>query len=348
LKLKTTYSLKKILLLFPIWWLFWAIMQIFVLHRLGISWNIALVDGVISNALLSILVLSFVIFYRYYQPGTSNRILRLFHGLAVTIIYSILLNWIFQFLFSTNSEYLSFVEKSMPIRSMYAFLMMAFISVLSWVLSQIEEKQVQDLRKAETDQIAIEVELVRLRQQLQPHFLFNSLNSISALAGSRPNEAREMIQKLSDFLRGTLKKDEQKKVTLKEELEHLNLYLDIEKVRFGYRLQTKLNIDENTLSIKLPPMLIQPIVENAIKFGLYDTIDSITINIDATIENELLCITVKNPFDSETVKANEGLGFGLTSIQRRLQLLYARNDLMLTEKKENVFTTTLKIPQQLL
>jgi two-component system LytT family sensor kinase len=348
LKLKTTYSLKKILLLFPIWWLFWAIMQIFVLHRLGISWNIALVDGVISNALLSILVLSFVIFYRYYQPGTSNRILRLFHGLAVTIIYSILLNWIFQFLFSTNSEYLSFVEKSMPIRSMYAFLMMAFISVLSWVLSQIEDKQVQDLRKAETDQIAIEVELVRLRQQLQPHFLFNSLNSISALAGSRPNEAREMIQKLSDFLRGTLKKDEQKKVTLKEELEHLNLYLDIEKVRFGYRLQTKLNIDENTLSIKLPPMLIQPIVENAIKFGLYDTIDSITINIDATIENELLCITVKNPFDSETVKANEGLGFGLTSIQRRLQLLYARNDLMLTEKKENVFTTTLKIPQQLL
>ena len=323
-------------------------MQIFVLHRLGISWNIAIVDGVISNALLSILVISIAIFYRYYQPGTSNRILRLFHGLAVTMIYSIVLHWIFHFLFLTNSEYLSFVEKSMPIRSMYAFLMMAFILVLSWVLSQMEEKQAQDQRKAETDQIAIEVELVRLRQQLQPHFLFNSLNSISALAGSKPNEAREMIQKLSDFLRGTLKKDEQKTVTLKEELEHLNLYLDIEKIRFGYRLQTKLIIDEKTLSLKLPPLLIQPIVENAIKFGLYDTIDAITISIDATIENELLCITVKNPFDSETLKANEGLGFGLTSIQRRLQLLYARNDLMLTEKKENVFTTILKIPYQLL
>ena len=348
MKQKTTYSFKKIKLLFPIWWLFWAIMQIFVLHRLGISWNIAIVDGVISNALLSILVISIAIFYRYYQPGTSNRILRLFHGLAVTMIYSIVLHWIFHFLFLTNSEYLSFVEKSMPIRSMYAFLMMAFILVLSWVLSQMEEKQAQDQRKAETDQIAIEVELVRLRQQLQPHFLFNSLNSISALAGSKPNEAREMIQKLSDFLRGTLKKDEQKTVTLKEELEHLNLYLDIEKIRFGYRLQTKLNIDEKSLSLKLPPLLIQPIVENAIKFGLYDTIDAITISIDATIENELLCITVKNPFDSETLKANEGLGFGLTSIQRRLQLLYARNDLMLTEKKENVFTTILKIPYQLL
>ncbi len=323
-------------------------MQIFVLHRLGIPWNIALVDGFVSNALLSILVLSVVIFYRYYQPGTSNRMLRLFHGLAVTILYTILLNWLFHFLFSANVEYLSFVEKSMPIRSMYAFLMVAFISVLNWVLSQMEEKQAQDQRKAETDQIAIEVELVRLRQQLQPHFLFNSLNSISALAGSRPNEAREMIQKLSDFLRGTLKKEEQKTVTLKEELEHLNLYLDIEKVRFGYRLQTKLNIHENTLSLKLPPLLIQPIVENAIKFGLYDTIDAITISIDAIVENNLLCISVKNPYDSETLKANEGLGFGLTSIQRRLQLLYARNDLMFTEKKENIFTATLKIPQQLL
>ncbi len=323
-------------------------MQIFVLHRLGIPWNIALVDGFVSNALLSILVLSVVIFYRYYQPGTSNRMLRLFHGLAVTILYTILLNWLFHFLFSANVEYLSFVEKSMPIRSMYAFLMVAFISVLNWVLSQMEEKQAQDQRKAETDQIAIEVELVRLRQQLQPHFLFNSLNSISALAGSRPNEAREMIQKLSDFLRGTLKKEEQKTVTLKEELEHLNLYLDIEKVRFGYRLQTKLNIDEKTLSLKLPPLLIQPIVENAIKFGLYDTIDAITISIDAIVENNLLCISVKNPYDSETLKANEGLGFGLTSIQRRLQLLYARNDLMFTEKKENIFTATLKIPQQLL
>ena len=348
MKIQTTYSFKKIILLFPIWWLFWALMQIFVLHRLGISWNVALVDGFVSNALLSVLVLSVVIFYRYYQPGTSNRMLRLFHGLAVTILYSFLLNWLFHFLFSANTEYLSFVEKSMPIRSMYAFLMVAFISVLNWVLSQMEEKQTQDQRKAETDQIAIEVELVRLRQQLQPHFLFNSLNSISALAGSKPNEAREMIQKLSDFLRGTLKKEEQKIVTLKEELEHLNLYLDIEKVRFGYRLQTILNINEKTLSLKLPPLLIQPIVENAIKFGLYDTIDAITISIDVTIEKELLCITVKNPYDSETLKANEGLGFGLTSIQRRLQLLYVRNDLMLTEKKENVFTATLKIPQPLL
>ena len=323
-------------------------MQIFVLHRLGISWNIAIVDGIVSNALLSILVLSVVIFYRYYQPGTSNRLFRLFHGLGVTILYSILLNWLFHFIFSANNEYLSFIEKSMPIRLMYAFLMVAFISVLNWMFSQMEEKQTQDQRKAETDQIVIEVELVRLRQQLQPHFLFNSLNSISALAGSKPNEAREMIQKLSDFLRGTLKKEEQKIVTLKEELEHLNLYLDIEKVRFGYRLQTILNVDEKTLFLKLPPLLIQPIVENAIKFGLYDTIDAITISIDATIENELLCISVKNPYDSETLRANEGLGFGLTSIQRRLQLLYARNDLMLTEKKENIFTATLKIPQQLL
>jgi two-component system LytT family sensor kinase len=85
---------------------------------------------------------------------------------------------------------------------------------------------------------------LKLRQQLQPHFLFNSLNSISALAGSQPEKARHMIQQLSDFLRGTLKRDEQQSVTLEEELHHLQLYLDIEKVRFGSRLQTDIQVEE--------------------------------------------------------------------------------------------------------
>ena len=342
---KLIYSSKKLILLYPVWWLFWTVTQIFVVHRLNISWDIAFLDSFVSNILLSALIFSVIIFYKYYQPGISNRLFRLLHGVGITIVYSILLNWIFHSIFIDHTEYLSFVDKSIPIRSMFAFLMVSFITVLNWMLANFEEKQEQEQRKTENDQIAIEVELVRLRQQLQPHFLFNSLNSISALAGSKPNEAREMIQKLSDFLRGTLKKEEQTIVTLYEEIEHLNLYLDIEKVRFGYRLQLIISVDESLKNLKIPPLLIQPIVENAIKFGLYDTIDAVTISIDAKLENNVLLVIVKNPFDSKTLKANEGIGFGLTSIQRRLQLLYARNDLMQIEKTETIFTTTLKIPQ---
>lgn len=190
-----------------------------------------------------------------------------------------------------------------------------------------------------------EAELSKLRQQLQPHFLFNSLNSINALIGTKPAEARQMVQQLSDFLRGTLKKDEQKVVPLKEEFEQLRLYLEIEKVRFGHRLKVDMNINEQSQSFLIPPLLLQPVVENAIKFGLYDTIGEITISVTSKTETGYLIVEVQNPYDASTQNANKGTGFGLSSMKRRLYLLYGRNDLMTTNKAENIFTTTLRIPQ---
>ncbi len=216
------------------------------------------------------------------------------------------------------------------------------ISIL-W-FNQLEQKEFEE-RKSDAEKLAREAELFKLRQQLQPHFLFNSLNSINALIGTRPEEARKMVQQLSDFLRGTIKKEETQWVTLKEELQYLQLYLDIEKVRFGNRLTTESHIDENTLPYKLPALLLQPIVENAIKFGLYDTTGETTIRVYATMEDNNLIIKVTNPFDPETSSPKQGAGFGLKSIQRRLYLLFARTDLLTTDAKENIFTTIVKIPQ---
>lgn len=211
--------------------------------------------------------------------------------------------------------------------------------------NNMQEQKEKEKRQRDAEQLVKEAELAKLRQQLQPHFLFNSLNSISALAGSKPNEARKMIQQLSDFLRGTLKKDENQTVQLKDELEHLKLYLEIEKVRFGHRLNIELNCSEESLNAKIPPLLMQPIVENAIKFGLYDTVDEITISVKSFLDADLLKIEIRNPFDSETLTAQQGTGFGLSSVQRRLFLLYTRNDLLLTEMKDHQFIATLKIPQ---
>ncbi|MEP7128288.1 MAG: histidine kinase [Chitinophagales bacterium] len=201
-------------------------------------------------------------------------------------------------------------------------------------------------RKADAIRLARDAELFNLRQQLQPHFLFNSLNSINALIGTRPEEARKMIQHLADFLRGTLKKEEQQWVLLADELNHLQLYLEIEKVRFGHRLMTEIISDEESNQLRLPSLLLQPIVENAIKFGLYDTTGAITISIHARKENMQLAITVQNPYDPQTSAAATGTGFGLKSVQRRLYLLFARNDLLITETANQLFTTTIKIPQQ--
>ena len=200
-------------------------------------------------------------------------------------------------------------------------------------------------RNRDAEKLAKEAELYKLRQQLQPHFLFNSLNSINALIGSRPEEARKMVQQLSDFLRGTIKKEETQWVTLHEELQYLQLYLDIEKVRFGNRLATVIETDETTKGLKLPALLLQPIVENAIKFGLYDTIGETVIKILAEKKENDLLIKVINPFDSETSSPQQGTGFGLKSVQRRLYLLFSRNDLLSTMSKENTFITIVKIPQ---
>jgi LytS/YehU family sensor histidine kinase len=154
-----------------------------------------------------------------------------------------------------------------------------------------------------------------------------------------------MVQQLSDFLRGTLKKEETQWVNLQEELQYLQLYLDIEKVRFGNRLATDITMEEISLQQKLPALLLQPIVENAIKFGLYDTTGETVIRIETSVRDNELIIRVSNPFDPETSSPRQGTGFGLKSVQRRLYLLFARNDLLTTEAKDNIFTTTVRIPQ---
>jgi LytS/YehU family sensor histidine kinase len=155
-----------------------------------------------------------------------------------------------------------------------------------------------------------------------------------------------MIQQLSDFLRGTLKKEDNQWISLDEELQHLQLYLEIEKVRFGHRLSTEIKNETDGMKLQLPAMLLQPVVENAIKFGLYDTTGDLTISIEATKYDGHLVLQVKNPFDPETASPKKGTGFGLSSVQRRLYLLFARNDLLHTETKDQLFITTIKIPQQ--
>ena len=220
---------------------------------------------------------------------------------------------------------------------------MALLSVLWYTL---KDQQQNEQRKAEAEKLAKEAELFKLRQQLHPHFLFNSLNSINALIGSRPQEAREMIQKLSDFLRGILKKEENQWISLSEELQHLQLYLDIEKVRFGHRLTTTIDAPEKIGELRIPAMLLQPVVENAIKFGLYDTTDTINISISAENTNEQLIIRVKNPFDPATSLPQKGTGFGLSSVKRRLYLLFARTDLLETATEDHLFITSIKVPQQ--
>lgn len=339
------YPISKILGLYFVWWIFWALVQSFVLHRLGLYWDAAIIDSLITSGLLAFFCFDALMIFTYYQPGKGNEYYRFVFVFGITILFAITEKWVLQHVFLGSLDYLHFLEKSMPVRFIISLLMMSFVGLWSWMWNNMQEQKEKEQRQNDTEQLAKEAELDKLRQQLQPHFLFNSLNSISALAGSKPNEARKMIQQLSDFLRGTIKKDGVIKVSFKEEIDHLKLYLEIEKVRFGHRLNIEMSILDETVEMQLPPLIIQPVVENAIKFGLYDTVDEITITLSSNIKDGHLIIEVINPFDDQTQTASQGTGFGLASIQRRLFLMYSRNDLVITEKKENRFTTIIKIPQ---
>ena len=328
-------------------WLTLVIVEAYVLvSTFNFSWTIAFADAVNMNLLLATAGYITFIFLRYYQPSPKNAAYLLVWCVALAFLctqaHGYLMRWN---LFPEEQAYHTYLRDSKLVRGLLLWLMISLIGVISWSWFYLQEQRAGEKREHDTAKLAREAELASLRQQLQPHFLFNSLNSISALAGSKPEEARKMIQQLSDFLRGTIKKDDQQLVPLQDELTHLQLYLDIEKVRFGHRLKTVVEQDEKTQTMKLPTLLLQPVVENAIKFGLYDTTGEITIQIKALTRDNQLVMRVENPFDPQTSQPKQGTGFGLSSVQRRLYLLYARNDLLNTHEVENTFITEIKIPQ---
>ncbi len=282
---------------------------------------------------------------KYYLPRQEKYWYILVVSLTVSFFWMLAQQAIMWIVFKEGDNYNEVIHASWGIRFGSGFLLISSMSMFSLLWYSQQEQKEMHQRKTETEKLTKEAELFKLRQQLQPHFLFNSLNSISALTGSNPEKARHMIHQLSDFLRGTLKKHEQQWNTLKEELQYLQLYLDIEKVRFGHRLQTEIIFKEEILHFKLPALLLQPVVENAIKFGLYDTTGEVLIKLDAIAEGNNLKIIVQNPFDPETAQPMKGTGFGLSSIQRRLFLLFARNDLLKTKKDKEYFITTILVPQ---
>ncbi|MBV9961035.1 MAG: histidine kinase, partial [Parafilimonas sp.] len=282
---------------------------------------------------------------RYYLPQREKYWYIIFVSLSISGFCSFISKLLLNLIMRNDVNYLQAMQHTTGIQFGIGFLLVSCIAMMSLLWYNQEEQKRMNAHKAEAEQLAREAELFKLRQQLQPHFLFNSLNSISALTGTQPEKARHMINQLSEFLRGTLKKDEKQWNTLEEEMQYLQLYLEIEKVRFGHRLQTDICCEEAALQLNLPAMLLQPVVENAIKFGLYDTTGDVLIKLSAKKVNNHLKVTVENPFDPETSQPLKGTGFGLPSIQRRLFLLFARQDLLSVQKEDNHFKTTILIPQ---
>ena len=310
------------------------------------SWQISLADSIISNSYLAIGCIIISNMLGFYQPKNEKLLYVLLVTLVISAAVVVASKYSLTFLFVNETSYISFLDLSDVFKSAVSFICLAWCALANILWYRLEEQSEMQARMLATQNLAKEAELNKLRHQLQPHFLFNSLNSVYALTIVNPTEAGTMITKLAAFLRGTLKRDDEVWVSVADEMEYIQLYLDIEKVRFSHRLSVEVNIAEETLALHLPGTLLQPIVENAIKFGLYNTSTAITITLDVKLENNMLIICVTNPYDPE-MKASKGTGFGLSAIRRRLYLLFADSNLLQAESQNNnLYITTLKIPQK--
>ena len=281
--------------------------------------------------------------FRHYTPNRKNGFLLVIFPLLLSggLVWghAQLLDW----WFAEESDYLELLESSFLYRWIFLGVVIQLLAVLAVVISKLAGQEELSRREGQLLQLSKDAELAQLRQQLQPHFLFNSLNSIHALVLASPQRAREMVLLLSDFLRGTLRSEGQSRISLSDELKYLGMYFDIERVRFGHRLLVEMEVAPEVESLKIPPLLVQPLVENAIKYGLYGTLGEVKIRISCQKEENYLLITVQNPFDPQD-SGPEGIGFGLSSIERRLFLIFGRTDLLLKSAENNLFQVQLKLP----
>ena len=200
-------------------------------------------------------------------------------------------------------------------------------------------------RALESSVRAREAELNALKAQINPHFLYNSLNSISALTSIDPARAREMCVLLADFLRMTLGVGEKALIPLREELALLEKYCAIEKVRFGERLTVKEEIAEETKDCVVPPLLLQPLVENAVVHGIAQLPEGGWIRVRATRIAGRIGVAVENSWDPEAVSSREN-GVGLKNVQRRLEARYGHEAHMEAKAEDEVFRVSLSFPAE--
>lgn len=195
---------------------------------------------------------------------------------------------------------------------------------VSYLIAAFERTKESEHDAYEARILAQNAELKALRMQIDPHFLFNSLNSISALTATNAELARRMTTTLADFFRKSLSYGAKETITLKEELSLLEDYLEIEKIRFGKRLSVEQHLEPDTLSVQLPPLILQPLLENAIKHGISNSLNGGTVTIASQKKHERLFITVENPMEEE-IPMTKGAGMGQEIVRKRLQTIYGSN-----------------------
>jgi two-component system, LytTR family, sensor histidine kinase AlgZ len=237
-----------------------------------------------------------------------------------------------------------FAKGLLPI-AVFGVLLYLLAAALHTVLWAFEASREAERRRMEAQVLAREAELKALRAQLDPHFLFNALNSVSALVTTDPKRAREMCAHVGEFLRGALGLADRAGHPLAEELRLLRAFLTIERVRFGDRLSLTEEVDPSAVTCVVPPLLLQPLVENAVKHGISTVLHGGTIVLDARRDGDTLRIALTNPFESEGEERG-GAGLGLANVRRRLEARWGTKASLSERREGGRFHVELAVPAE--
>ena len=243
----------------------------------------------------------------------------------------------------TYEQYAQLQSRLYAIGFAYYLLAVAF----HYTLFAMEASHQAQQRALESSIRARDAELSALKAQINPHFLYNSLNSISALTSIDPARAREMCVLLADFLRMTLGLGEKPLVPLQEELDLLDRYCAIEKVRFGDRLQIEKTIDQAATPCLLPPLLLQPLFENAVVHGIAQLPEGGRVRLVAARNQNRINLSVENSWDPEAVSSRKKNGVGLKNVQRRLEARYGKDAHLDVKAEEHLFRVNVSIPVEI-
>jgi two-component system, LytTR family, sensor kinase len=338
-----------------VWWLVWIFLalgqSLLFYYAFGSFIEISLVDSLISLLIYSGIGLSLWYPFRFFNSGeirTPTLIFNMVISGALSITLWILITkFIMTTVLPEQNNYQAYWTATFPYRVGSGVFIYGLIILTYFLFESLSNLSEKNAKEARLESLVKETELKMLRSQINPHFLFNSLNSISSLTITDPEKARDMVVKLSEFMRYALSRKDEQPVSLQNELENLRLYLEIEKVRFGEKLITEENIEPDCLDLKIPVMLLQPLYENAVKHGVYESTESVRIVTTAKIIDGYFEINISNNYDpSPSLK--RGTGTGVMNVTRRLELFYGNKASIKTVKENGIYTVTLYIPKDFL
>ncbi|PIF05988.1 MAG: hypothetical protein CSA36_03955 [Draconibacterium sp.] len=337
----------KLLIGYGTFWVFFSIIIVAVFTLVnGVTFAKAVVDLFSFFILFAIIgtAIWYVIKYSTLENNSSLRIV-ITHIIAATIIVFL---WMYVGAVVRKLTY-PLVLESYDIgtvnRIIGGYMMYLIYVVLFYAVNYYNGFKEKLRNEGKLKTLIKEAELHALKSQINPHFLFNSLNSISSLTMTDPARAQDMVINLSQLMRYSLKHDHNEKVTLKQELENNKLYLNIEKVRFGQKLNPVFEVDEKCLKAVIPNMVLQPLYENAIKYGVYEATEPVEILTVCKCNDDVLKVTISNTYDANVLK-KKGEGIGLRNIRDRLEIIYGNPLLLKLRDNKKEFTVTLTIPQK--